>query len=320
MNKAVLFLVFYLSLILLSSCGSKYKNRILIADKIEYDVPIINYNLETDWWVQNIEGSKRDALIKKIVDGLTSGKLKAYNYTNDVLITDENLYKYINSGSADQLIAKSSKLRFLEKWFYNIKTHNIEKVVLSVCPVITTDSESIPLFCIKLDTNDLDKYKSKISERIQYDVTIKNEQQTTNDKQLNWWKDNLETSKREKLIDLIFESALSGKIKTYDYFNEIITLKNLQKSLYRVDTISSLRPNPPYDKVDTIIHRDTDKKMITRLRFMEEWYIGDESFSMTKVVKGINPILKVYDMSGDLKGYMPLFWLYFDKKYPVKKS
>ena len=44
---------------LLTTCNRQKKSTILITNKIVYDVNINNKDPEMDWWVQNIEGSKR---------------------------------------------------------------------------------------------------------------------------------------------------------------------------------------------------------------------------------------------------------------------
>ncbi len=317
----VLILVSCVLSLFFNSCQNKYKNRILLADKIEYDVLINNSQSQApdsqlpDWWVQNIEGSKREALLKKLYDGLSSGKIKAYDYKTDELLS-ANSFKLI--ADSYQLSA-INKLRFTEKWYINSKTLEFEKMVLSVCPLLLKDTLEIPLFRIKQDTTVSEENIHPVSERIQYNVNINNDQQATINEQRSWWIDNLETSQRDKFIDLLLNSAFSGKFKTFDYFNEPVEAQKLKKEYYWTEHISLLRTNPPYDKYDSVINHTIDKSQITRLRFMEEWYIDDKSLSIIKKVKGINPISKRYRETGEFKGFMPMFWIYTDKKYPIKK-
>jgi hypothetical protein len=308
-------------IMLVYSCKNKNETRTLLAERIEYDVPVINYDIEQNWWVQNIEGSKRDAFAKKLSDALLSGKLKAYDIKTDELLSNDKIHGFINTGSEGMKFTPSlfSKLRFLEKWYIYTKTLEIEKKVLSICPIILKDSMYIPLFRIKFDTSVVDENAKLISERIQYDVNITNEQIITNNKQQKeWWIESLETSKRDLFIDLLINAAYSGKYKLFDYFNEPLSSENFRKEHNRNDTVTLTRPSPPYDIYDTVIRLQLEKNQIERIRFMEEWFWGDESMTFTKKVKGINPIIKRYKQDGDFKGYMPLFWLYFDQRYPIK--
>ena len=49
---------------------------------------------------------------------------------------------------------------------------------------------------------------------------------------------------------------------------------------------------------------------------MEEWYLDEENMTFTKEVKGISPILQVFTKEGEIRGYTPILWLYFDESYP----
>jgi len=318
MNKLKLCLFVLVITSLTNSCHNKNKNRILLAEKIEYDVLINNELLSSnneqitfDWWVQNIEGSKREALLKKLSAGLSSGKLKAYDYNTEEQLSPEKISDILKTS---ENLLKTNKLRFTEKWYINSKTLKFEKNVLSVCPVIFKDSVDIPLFRIKQDTSISEDNIHPISERIQYDINIQSP--NTNN---GWWKDNIETSKRVQFIDFLLNCAFSGKFKTYDYFNERVQAQKLKDEYYWSENITLLRSNPPYDKYDSIINHSIDKSQVTRLRFMEEWYIEDNSLSIIKKVKGICPIIKRYREDGEFKGFMPMFWIYTDKKYPIKQ-
>ena len=123
----------------------------------------------------------------------------------------------------------------MEKWEINQRTGQIEKRVIGLCPLISAQSKEVqsskfkvqaqksdtvrysliykPLFWIMFDTLDRSqklKVKSqKISERIQYDVTIKNPSSNA-----EWWDNNIETSKRDGLTDIIINIAYAGKGRT----------------------------------------------------------------------------------------------------------
>jgi hypothetical protein len=153
-----------------------------------------------------------------------------------------------------------------------------------------------------------------ITERIQYPVFIKNPYP----EEADWWRENIEGQAREKFVNRIFDAAYSGKYRVFDYFNNPVSAEEIKAMGSKTDTVRANRPYPPYDEFDTVVTASLDKKLIHRIMFMEEWYIHPEKFEISKKVVGICPTLTVYADSNELKGYQPLFWIYFDEKYPAK--
>ena len=156
--------------------------------------------------------------------------------------------------------------------------------------------------------------KKVLTERIQYDVTIKNP-----DADQDWWVQNMEGSKREAFIKMILDEAYSGKIKAYDAFNNPLTVEQVKAIGNRTDTVLGPSPKPPYDDTLMVVKQQLQLRDITKVRFLEEWYIDEGTFKMEKKVVGIAPMILKYSETGELQGSMLLFWLYLDKKYPLKQ-
>lgn len=151
-----------------------------------------------------------------------------------------------------------------------------------------------------------------MTERIQYDVTIKNK-----DSDADWWVQNIEGRNREVLIADIINAASSGKLKLYDYFSDKeLSKEEIALIFKKTDTISVENPNPPYQSHDTVLVRQLKPDDISRIRFMEEWKMDSKTLHFTKEVKGICPLLENYSETGEFRGYQPLFWVFFDKDYP----
>lgn len=151
-----------------------------------------------------------------------------------------------------------------------------------------------------------------VTERIQYDVAIRN-----TDPDSRWWNQNIEGKNREAFILQILEAAYSGKVRCYDYF----TYRNLSgeqaKSVgSRTDTLRFRRNTPPYDFYDTIIRKELSIHDITRIRFLEEWHLNNQTMELRKHLLGMAPLVENFDEVGNLRGYMPLFWIFFDENYP----
>ncbi len=162
--------------------------------------------------------------------------------------------------------------------------------------------------------NGSDAGKNIVTKRIQYDVQIRN-----SDLDMNWWVQNIEGSSREKLLKNIITQVTSGEVKAYDFLTcKPFTADEIKSMMKRVDTISVERSTPPYDLVDTVLVTEIRLSDITRLRFLEEWSMDNKTLVFTKKVAGICPLVERLTDSGELRGYKPLFWVFFDDKYPAE--
>jgi hypothetical protein len=151
-----------------------------------------------------------------------------------------------------------------------------------------------------------------LTDRIQYDVTIKNSDSTA-----DWWVQNMDGRSREAFVKLIMEKAYSGKYKTYDYFNHTALSADQVKAIgNHTDTLSIQRATPPYDLYDTIMKTELRLGDILRVRFLEAWYWNGKTNKMEKDVTGICPLLENYTPTGEFRGNQPLFWIAINDKFP----
>lgn len=154
-----------------------------------------------------------------------------------------------------------------------------------------------------------------VTERIQYDVNII----SPDSENPKWWADNLEGSKREAFVNKIIEVALSGKVKLYNPFDDaVMTVDDLRNMLHRVDTVVVKDSEPPYLDKDTIVTKNISNSDINMIRYLEEWYMDSKTLKIEKKILGICPLIPYFTSSGEYLGKKPLFWIYFDEKYPLK--
>lgn len=169
------------------------------------------------------------------------------------------------------------------------------------------------IFALNACKTDSVSDKNKVTERILYDVTIVNK-----DQDFDWWVQNIEGAQREKLLSDIFGAIESGKVQAYDYItNKPLSKKEIDALLKRTDTISFESPAPPYEIIDSVITTELNKKDIEKIRFLEEWYMDSSTLAFSKKVVGICPMIAKYGDNNEFRGYMPLFWIFFDEKYPA---
>ncbi len=158
--------------------------------------------------------------------------------------------------------------------------------------------------------------KTVLTERIQYPVFIK----SPYGDDAEWYKENMEGPKREKFVNLLLDAAFDGKVKAYDYEDNIpLTKEQISHIMVKSDTVIMTRTYAPYNDYDTVIVQKLERRNIHRITFLEEWYFDEKAFTMEKKVVGIAPAITMYADSNEVKGYKPLFWIYLDDKYPLKK-
>lgn len=162
--------------------------------------------------------------------------------------------------------------------------------------------------------NGADASENIVTKRIQYDVSIRNA-----DPEMDWWIQNIEGSNREKLVKDIIAQVTNGEVKAYDFLTcKPFTADEIKSMMKRTDSISVERSTPPYDLVDTVLVTEIRLSDITKLRFLEEWSMNEKTLAFTKKVAGICPLAERLNDSGELRGYKPLFWVFFDDKYPTE--
>jgi hypothetical protein len=156
--------------------------------------------------------------------------------------------------------------------------------------------------------------KEVITERIQYDVGIRN-----TDPEQDWWVQNLEGPSREKFVNTVLDAVWAGKVKAYDFFsNRELTASEVKELFGHTDTISVERAEPPHEIYDTVITTGLNRKEINRIRFLEEWKMDSRTLQFDKKVVGICPLEARYEETGELRGYAPLFWVFLSADYPGK--
>lgn len=152
-----LLLVILILFSILPSCKNKSSKNEILTSKIQYDVPIVNNDPQLDWWINNLEGSKRDPFLKRIMEAAEKGDVKVYDYFNKPLTPEQ--VKLIGKDTVFQTLMRNTppyeeydttiissityrdicKIRYLEEWKWNPNTLEIDKKVLALGPVINKE-------------------------------------------------------------------------------------------------------------------------------------------------------------------------------------
>lgn len=114
-------------------------------------------------------------------------------------------------------------------------------------------------------------------------------------------------------FQILVDKINDGKIQAFknDDFKEIMSTEDVNKQIFRIDTVPSFDPDT-YEETVEIVKNEINADDIKRYRIKEIWYF-DKKESLLKVrVLGISPLLEVMDdATGELKYEIPMFWIYY---------
>lgn len=168
--------------------------------------------------------------------------------------------------------------------------------------------------CLALISCTHNQKMEAITQKIQYDVSIKSP-----DASYDPWIQNIDETRRLKLVSNLLEAAYEGRIPAYDYFNQLLSTEELRSigtdTVYRTLT----RNTPPYAEYDTMIVSKIELKDVVKIRFLEEWYMDEQNLAFKKVIIGIAPVVDKYDREGNFAGLFPMFWIYPQGLEALKK-
>jgi len=307
--------------------------KIILSENIEYDVVVNNYkilatNLEAGinhfytlkddlWYILNIESSSRIPFVGLLFEKALNGELELTDMDNNPLSTtavkellfslDSMTYfravpPYDMFDTIIELrnyeLSDITAFRFREQWTYDTETMAISKKVLAMAPIASPDkdnddvilsgSKGKPLFWINFPVESV--ATQVLTERIITHVPIFGED---DNKAIN-----ADTVKIQTYLSELLSKIESDKITAY--FAMFIG----GEFEYEAENGKEL-----VEKVNSFTQ---ENKPLTDLRFMEEWTFDPNTMCLQKNVVGFCLVAKDYHIDGQLRGFLPLFWVYFD--------
>jgi len=332
---------------ILFSCKQKTQDNnvpesIMLCKNIEYDVVVNNYrilasNFESGiedfytskddfWFIYNIETSVRLPFVDLIFKKALSGELETTDVSGNPLNTQNIRELLISNDSVtyqrmvppydlfDTIIEVKNfevnditAFRFREEWTYNPQTMAIYKKVLAMAPVVSPDKGNSniniyggtgkPLFWIKFSE---EKPATEVlTKRILNQMPIFGEDEQ---KALN-----ADTVIIQKYLTALYSKIKSDSITVYYSSFNGAEFENI--------------PENGKETAEKIVSLSQENKPITDLRFLEEWTFDPNTMYLQKKVVGFCPVAKDYNDRGELRGLLPMFWVYFNEIWmPYQKS
>jgi gliding motility associated protien GldN len=128
---------------------------------------------------------------------------------------------------------------------------------------------------------------------------------------------------KNPLIQIIHTAAENGDIAVYDpsapdadQFKQVLSKEAVKKIGSRVDTVWVLNP---ITLLDTQVVESTQLNWdkIVKYRIKEDWIFNQKTSTMVVRIIGIAPIMEDYDASGNYRGDMTMYWVYYPDLRPI---
>ncbi len=126
--------------------------------------------------------------------------------------------------------------------------------------------------------------------------------------------DDVDFSDYSKLIYEVFEQVYAGKLQAYNFMDGTpLSIDVIKKATSFVDTMYA--ENPATKVLEMKIVVSEFDQSISSVKVKETWHFNKETMQLEKKVLGIAPRMEVVNPeTGEVKGYTPLFWVFFDKQ------
>lgn len=117
-----------------------------------------------------------------------------------------------------------------------------------------------------------------------------------------------------KLIYEIFEQVYAGKLQAYNFMDgSPLSIEDVKKASNFMDTVYV--ENPETEVLEAKVVQNQLDESIISIKLKETWHFNKETLQLEKRVLGAAPRRAVVDPeTGQIKGYTPIFWVFFDKQ------
>lgn len=127
---------------------------------------------------------------------------------------------------------------------------------------------------------------------------------------------------RKALIIIIKEALIDGRLTAYgnaltdDQFNLPMTKSEVEALFVKVDTL--FRENPDTGEQEKVPQKiELGAEDIIKYQVKEDWFFDKQRSVLDVRIIGICPLRISKSDNGDVKGFSPMFWIYFPEARPV---
>jgi len=128
---------------------------------------------------------------------------------------------------------------------------------------------------------------------------------------------------QQPLIQILHTAAKNGELTVYDpavvdadQFKQVMSVEDVKKLGTRVDTVMQVNP-VTLEEEQVIQKNDLTWDKVVKYRVKEDWFFDEETSTMMVRIIGVAPIMEDYDASGNYRGDMTMYWIYYPDLRPI---
>jgi gliding motility associated protien GldN len=125
------------------------------------------------------------------------------------------------------------------------------------------------------------------------------------------------------LIQIIHTAAKNGELTVYDnsvpdgdQFKAVLSVDDVKKMGTRTDTVMQVNP-VTLEEEQVIQHNDLTWDKIVKYKVKEDWIFNQETSTLICRIIGVAPIMEDFDASGNYRGDMTMYWVYYPDLRPI---
>jgi len=128
---------------------------------------------------------------------------------------------------------------------------------------------------------------------------------------------------QQPLSSIIHTAAKNGELTVYDpavvdadQFKQVMSVDDVKKLGSRVDTVMQVNP-VTLEEEQVIQKNEFDPGKVVKYRIKEDWFFDEETSTMQVRIIGMAPVMEDYDATGNYRGYMTMYWVYYPDLRPI---
>ena len=128
---------------------------------------------------------------------------------------------------------------------------------------------------------------------------------------------------QQPLAQIIHTAAKNGELTVYDpsvvdadQFKTVLTVDDVKKLGTKVDTVMQVNP-VTLEEEQVIQKNDLTWDKIVKYRIKEDWFFDEKNSVMIARIIGLAPIMEDYDATGNYRGDMTMYWVYYPDLRPI---
>lgn len=128
---------------------------------------------------------------------------------------------------------------------------------------------------------------------------------------------------QQPLAEIVHTAAKNGELTVYDnnvlngdQFKQVLSVDDVKKLGERKDTVMQINPIT-LEEESVVQQTEFDPGKVVKYRLKEDWFFDEETSTQMCRIIGIAPVMEDYDASGNYRGDMTMYWIYYPDLRPI---